>query len=103
MSFEKWMKKTFDEPEWDEGWNRQNMADAFEAGKNSNRVQLQVKTANGGSKKVASYILEQRFNGEWYMVTDYETLDEAKEAYKKLSTARIIEEEITATLLFSKG
>jgi len=27
------------------------MADAFEAGKNSNRVQLQVKTANGGLKK----------------------------------------------------
>jgi hypothetical protein len=42
MDFEKWMKKTFDEPEWDEGWNRQNVEDAFNAGKESNRLEKLV-------------------------------------------------------------
>lgn len=35
MTFEKWMTKTFDEPEWDEGWNRVEMAMAWDAGEDS--------------------------------------------------------------------
>ena len=30
--FEQWMEKEFDEPDWDEGWNRAHMVKAFEAG-----------------------------------------------------------------------
>lgn len=33
MNFETWMKETFDEPEWDEGYTRADMQKAFEAGK----------------------------------------------------------------------
>ena len=30
--FEKWMKKQFEEPEWDEGYTRYDMLIAFSAG-----------------------------------------------------------------------
>lgn len=33
--FEKWMKNEFDEPDWDEGWTRGHMLEAFEAGRKS--------------------------------------------------------------------
>ena len=35
MKFEDWMEHTFDEPDWNEGWNRGDMEQAYEAGRNS--------------------------------------------------------------------
>ena len=35
--FEQWMKDTFEEPEWDEGWTRNDMQKAYESGVQAER------------------------------------------------------------------
>lgn len=42
MNFEKWMKKNFQEPDCDEGWGRQDMKNAFNAGSTCARIEKSV-------------------------------------------------------------
>ena len=40
-AFEKWMEEEFDEPEWDEGWNRTQMELSYEAGRDEMQHKIQ--------------------------------------------------------------
>ena len=62
-AFEKWMEEEFDEPEWDEGWNRTQMELSYEAGRDEMQHKIQEalsKTSNFNCKEVLTKLLEDK-------------------------------------------
>lgn len=91
--FEQWMQNNFDEPEWDEGWNRANMEYAFRCGAAQTIGQVGVrvmpKIADTIEKETKDYCQKSYWTSKYF--ADEEQCNEILQNQIKLFSRFIIE------------
>lgn len=66
-------------------------------------VEKLVSPKTAKEKEFITYVLTEPFNGGWYDVAEFETLEEAKQEYEKKHVAAIMQKTLKAFIMYKKG